>query len=64
MARAGWRIARSALLLGCLLTLAGRRLTRRGQVTSWTRRVRPAAAPPRCRLPLEDYFHDMDGGAA
>jgi hypothetical protein len=62
MARAGWRIARSGLLLGSLLTLAGATdpPARPGQVLDEARRSGrdPASLP----AAVEDYFHDMDGG--
>ncbi|MGC1409048.1 MAG: hypothetical protein WA864_08930 [Acetobacteraceae bacterium] len=62
MARVDWRIARSALLLCCLLTITGAGdPPQPGKVLDEARQAgRSAASLP---APTEDYFHDMDGGA-
>ena len=61
MARVGWRIARKALLLCCLLTATGAGDPQPGKVLDEARQAgRSAASLP---APMEDYFHDMDGGA-
>lgn len=62
MARVGWRTARNALLLCCLLVLAGATDPpgRPGHVLDEARQAgRGAASLPAA---VEDYFHDMDGG--
>ncbi len=62
MARVDWHIARKALLLCCLLTIAGAGdPPQPGKVLDEARQAgRSAASLP---APTEDYFHDMDGGA-
>ncbi len=63
MARVDWRIARSTLLLCCLLGMTGAGdPPQPGKVLDEARQAGRSAAslPP----PIEDYFHDMDGGAA
>jgi hypothetical protein len=62
MARIGWHIARNTLLLCCLLGIAGAGdAPQPGKVLDEARQAGRSAAslPP----PMEDYFHDMDGGA-
>ena len=61
MARVDWHIARSVLLLCCLLTMSGAGdPPRPGKVLDEARQAgRNAASLP---APIEDYFHDMDGG--
>ncbi|HEX3399004.1 MAG TPA: hypothetical protein VHT74_01620 [Acetobacteraceae bacterium] len=64
MARIGWRTAQSALLLCCLLVLAGATDPPAvpGHVLDEARQAgRNAASLPAA---TEDYFHDMDGGIA
>jgi hypothetical protein len=62
MAGVDWRIVRRALLLCCLLTIAGAGdPPQPGKVLDEARQAgRSAASLP---APTEDYFHDMDGGA-
>src|SRR5262245_15850449 len=62
MARINWRIARNVALLGCLLAMpAAADSPRSGKVVDEARQAgRSAASLP---APVEDYFHDMDGGA-
>ena len=62
MARLDWRIACNALLLCCLLAMpAAAQTLRSGGELDEARKVgRSAASLP---APVEDYFHDMDGGA-
>ena len=62
MPRFDWRIARNVLLLCCLLTMPGAGdPPRPGTVLDEARQAgRGAASLP---APVEDYFHDMDGGA-
>jgi hypothetical protein len=62
MAQLDWRIACNALLLSCLLAMpAVAQPSRSGGELDEARKVGRSAAslPP----PVEDYFHDMDGGA-
>ncbi len=61
MARVDWRIARRALVLCCLLTITGAGdPPQPGKVLDEARQAgRSAASLP---APIEDYFHDMDGG--
>jgi hypothetical protein len=62
MTRISWHTAKSALLLCCLLTLAGATDPPAipGQVLDEARKAgRSAASLPAA---TEDYFHDMDGG--
>jgi hypothetical protein len=62
MTRVSWRTAKSALLLCCLLTLAGAAdpPDTPGRVLDEARQAgRSAASLPAA---TEDYFHDMDGG--
>jgi hypothetical protein len=62
MAGVDWRIVRRALLLCCLLTIAGAGdPPQPGKVLDEARQAgrSPASLP----APTEDYFHDMDGGA-
>jgi hypothetical protein len=62
MARVDWRIVRRALLLCCLLTIAGAGdPPQPGKVLDEARQARRSAAS--LPAPTEDYFHDMDGGA-
>ncbi len=61
MARVDWQIARNVLLLCCLLTMPGAgEPPQPGKVLDEARQAGRSAAslPP----PMEDYFHDMDGG--
>jgi hypothetical protein len=64
MPRFDWRIARNVLLVFCLLTAPGAGANdppRPGKVLDEARQAgRGAASLP---APVEDYFHDMDGGA-
>ncbi|MGP0000222.1 MAG: hypothetical protein ACLPKW_21105 [Acetobacteraceae bacterium] len=62
MARVDWRIVRRALLLCCLLTIAGAGdPPQPGKVLDEARQARRSAAS--LPAPTEDYFHDMDRGA-
>ena len=59
MPRFEWLMARCVLLLCCLLTVSG--AGDPGKVLDEARQAgRSAASLP---APVEDYFHDMDGGA-
>ena len=62
MARVAWRIIRNLPLLCCLLTITGAGdPPQPGKVLDEARQAgRSAASLP---APVEDYFHDMDGGA-
>ena len=62
MARVAWRIIRNLPLLCCLLAIIGAGdPPQPGKVLDEARQAgRSAASLP---APLEDYFHDMDGGA-
>jgi hypothetical protein len=62
MPQIDWRIARKALLLCCMLAMpAAADSPRPGTVLDEARQAgRSAASLP---APVEDYFHDMDGGA-
>ncbi len=62
MARVAWRIIRNLPLLCCLLTIIGAGdPPQPGKVLDEARQAgRSAASLP---APVEDYFHDMDGGA-
>ena len=62
MVRVDWRIAKSVLLLCSLLTMTGASdPPQPGKVLDEARQAGRSATslPP----PMEDYFHDMDGGA-
>ncbi len=63
MPRFDWRIARNVLLVCCLLIMPGAGdPPRPGKVLDEARQAgRSAASLP---APVEDYFHDMDGGVA
>jgi hypothetical protein len=62
MPRFDWRIARNVLLMCCLLSMPGAGdPPRPGKVLDEARQAgRSAGSLP---APMEDYFHDMDGGA-
>src|SRR6476660_6218075 len=61
MPRFDWRIARNVLLICCLLTMPGAGdPPRPGKVLDEARQANRAAGS--LPAPVEDYFHDMDGG--